>query len=265
MWYDQQVDTRLVLLEAGAKPLQTLSYQFRPDQSANVTLDMKVTQRKQANGAALEESVLPTMRVTTRYEAVGLTPEGNLRYNFHVTEARAIQEPGLEPEVYGSAMESLNTFRVLAGYGVVTPQGVYRKVSFTTEAAEDGETARHAISQWAVQFPQEPIGSGARWEVHQSADEGQTGRVVTYTLNEVSRSGVKLEFMNHQEKPQEPTLRNAPESLATGMLEIDLGSMTYTSDMRRTQVSQAMMMHEGEPLAVKSVVQTRVKVRPQVP
>jgi hypothetical protein len=181
---------RVSILERGAEPRQMIRW------SPAVGGEREIVVTTTSLGRAIRETV--AVRVPT------MTPEGGARYEASLREVELIDSPGSEEEA------RLKNAQGSLAWANVTRQGYIR------ESKIEGDDGAHSIATWMrfgiVPFPDEPVGSGAKWEV-----EAQ-GRLVQYEL--AAFDGRRAVVRLREEQPAAALA--AAGSLTQGEVVVDL-------------------------------------------
>lgn len=213
------------LLDAGAAPRRVLRLAQRPGWSQGMV----------ASVASEVETVLgagPERELRTEYGPEILLPlhvawqarEGRGRARYHLRvgrpEVRAVDEEGMEPA--WRLAETLGAVSGRAGEVVLSDRGT--PVEAWLRLGPDASSALRSLvqgalaSEWLVtpQFPEEPVGPGARWAVARAL--GPDGlSVIAYELVSLEGARGRVRFLLQSRSPEG---RSAPR--AEGELWFDL-------------------------------------------
>ncbi len=216
----------MALLDAGASPRRVLRLAQRPgwDQAATLRVSPEV-ETALGSGADQESRTEygPEISVPLQVTWAAEAGRGQSRYRVRVgrPEVRAVDEEGAEPawrlaEVLG-AMSGREGTVVLSGTGQLVQGGLALGAGASFQLHALVGTA--LSSEWFAtpQFPESPVGLGARWAVART--RGASGlAVVAYELVALHRDHGRVRFQVHTRLPE----GSRTAVVAQGELRFDL-------------------------------------------
>jgi len=170
-------DLRLTLVEPGAAPRRELRYRYPIGKAEPIEIAMKMTitivNGEAAPGAAAPPTTkaeLPTIKTQIRIDPLGVSPAGDLKYEFHVVKTSVDGDVPIPPELREKLEAELGRMNGTGGWALVSPRGLVKRSVYEIprdappEVAQTMESLRQAMQQLATPFPAEAVGVGARWE-----------------------------------------------------------------------------------------------------
>ena len=142
-----------------------------------------------------QDMPLPSLHVDVAVDPSGATPDGDLRFAWHVTSTSAEADAGAPAEVARGWVAQVAPVEHLSGTGAVSAHGLTRGVTVDPgtagDAGPDAEMVVQVVQMLrdvAVPLPVEPIGAGARWQKLSSleARKGRATETDTFTLAEIA-------------------------------------------------------------------------------
>ncbi len=178
---------KVVLVSAGAEPRQALRYRPRIGSEHLVLFDNHTDMTMSSNGHLMFNRTFDTnTKASVRVSAV----DGE-RITLEMT-VLAMQLPNYDPTTLAPrADESIKNAR---GTFVITDRG--KHVSSDFELIDENVEARDnlSISDYLVILPEEPVGVGAKWEIHTRLQRNGIGltQIDTHELVALDATSVKL-------------------------------------------------------------------------
>jgi hypothetical protein len=161
----------MTLLESGAAPRRPLRYAWRLDQRERLTMDLRTTAATSAPDGTTPRIPLPPVRIVIDVDPQAVTPDGDLRYAWHVVATDVGVDAGAPGPVVDGMRAEVAAVAALSGSGVVTSRGLARDVAIDPSSlADTGATGQmveqvlQTLRDVAAPFPAEDVGVGARWQ-----------------------------------------------------------------------------------------------------
>jgi hypothetical protein len=159
------------LLDAGQAPRRKLRYRWRLDQKEQLAVDLRTSAATEIAGSKQPEIPLPPVHIVLDIDPRSVTPEGDLRYAWRVSAATVTSQPQTPSPIDDGMRAEVSAVDHLAGSAVVTSRGLCTAVSVDTAPSLNTgatgqmvEQVRQTLRDVAAPFPEEDIGSGARWQ-----------------------------------------------------------------------------------------------------
>lgn len=181
------------LLEPGHEPRRTLRYAWHVDRKEQMAVVLRTTVSTEAGGER-RDLPLPPLRVLVAIDPQATSPDGDMRFSWHVTAARADADAGAPEEVAQGWSAQIAPVEHLSGAGVVTSRGLTRGVTLDPGTAGDAGPDAEMVVQVlqmlrdvAAPLPEEPVGKGGRWQKLTSLDakNGHATETDTFTLTDL--------------------------------------------------------------------------------
>jgi hypothetical protein len=179
------------LLDAGHEPLRPLRYAWRADQKELMDIDLRTAVTTEL-GSSRQDTALPPLHIAVAIEGRSVSPDGDLRFAWHVESAKAAApEGGTADAVTQGWRMQLVPVEHLSGTGGVTAHGISQGVTLDAGTAGDAGPEAEMVVQvlqmlrdMAAPLPDEPVGKGARWQKRSTLDarNGHATQTDTYTL-----------------------------------------------------------------------------------
>jgi hypothetical protein len=100
-----------------------------------------------------------------------VSANGDITYETILGDASVADEPGVMPQVAEAIKASFENIKGLTGTGTISSRGLGKNSDMKLPPGADPkmhqamEQMQEAFSTITIGFPEEPVGSGARWEV----------------------------------------------------------------------------------------------------
>jgi hypothetical protein len=228
------------LLDAGAEPRELLRFHPNPGdkQTLDMTMTMAMTMGAQGAGAAMPQIKIPAITMTMNSTVKDVATNGDITYEIEFSDATVKDDPSAMPQVVAALKASLAGFKGMTGTGTLSSSGMSRKMDFKMPPSADPQVSqmmgqmKDSLSGIRAQLPEEPVGVGAKWEVHQPIkSQGMTiDETVTYQL--VTLDGelctAKTTIAQHaaNQKIQNPSMPGLKLDL-TKMTGSTIGEVTF--------------------------------------
>jgi hypothetical protein len=190
---------RVVLLDAGAEPRESLTYDFKSDDKQTVVLKLDMTMKVSAPGVAGQAVKLPAMAMvfdfaTGKKDDKGLVPVTGTIADFKLTAS----DPSHE-QMLAKMQEPLGKIKGMTVRYTVDARGHASEVKVELpknappEATKMLDQMKQSLDVMASPLPAEPIGQGAKWQIVQRVTSpADIVQLSTVTLKK--REGSKLEL-----------------------------------------------------------------------
>jgi hypothetical protein len=269
------------LVEAGAEPRKPLRYQFKAGRKDKLVMDMKMSMTLAMGGASQPETVLPISRTTMQINSVSVSPEGNLKYEFEVTDAVVTDKNGALPIVVSTMETELKKTVGMSGWAIVTPRGFTEDAEINVPEGASPQlhqmvdNLRQQIRQLSSPLPEEPVGIGAKWEVTMplNTDALKLIQTASYELKTLEGTTGKLGIQVAQTaKPQQMNLPNMPpgtkttltslKTKASGTANFDLTQPVPKSELSLATNMKMNVSAQGQSSDVTTDMKIDIKIHP---
>lgn len=230
----------VLMMQTGSEPRRALRYDLAvgSEQKVTVELGMKIDAivALLRTGKPLQTYAHDlTLRANKKKN-----PDGSVRVTFHVDATRPVFPTGMVEEVPAEQAAAVQKAHAIRGSYVLGARGQVSEFQAVKQA--DGEPAapgkvdafRWAIQQLTPVLPEEPVGQGAQWKVHEPIMQGgvHAQQLRTLDLVELEDSGAKLDVKVRQTAAPQPYTN--PLTGASFQLEslngVAEGSMTWSAN-----------------------------------
>jgi len=227
------------VLEPGAEPRQPLRYAFARKHES-IRFDMKTTIAMTMGMIAVPPVTAPTIRMEVEVQPSDVSADGTLTATYRTTRVDLLADGTLPAAQRKTLADSLHGLVGMSGRFVITSRGV------TLESAVDVpptapqtvidtmESLQQSMRQLAPVLPEEPVGIGARWEVHSRvrAKAMHLEQVATYALAGRKGDVVDEDVTLVQSAP--PQTMHLPGKAASAHVELLSENGTGAGKVRRT-------------------------------
>ena len=177
------------VLDAGAEPRQPLRYAFTR-QHETIRFDMKTTIAMTIGALATPPVTAPTIRMEVEVDPTDVSADGALTATYRATRVDLLADGTLPAAQRKTLADSLHGLIGMTGRFVVTARGITRESTVDVPPTapqtviDTMDSLRQSMRQLAPALPEEPVGIGARWEVHSNvrAKAMHLEQTATYTL-----------------------------------------------------------------------------------
>jgi len=277
---EQATEIQVKLLEAGSEPRQALRYKFKAGRKDKLVMDMKMTMAM--SGAFNQpEMVLPVARTTMEINSVSVSNEGDLRYEFKVTDATVPDKESANPMMVQTMETELKKTVGMSGWAVVTPRGFTKDAEISVPAGASQQlkqlvdNLRQQVKQLSSPLPEEPVGVGAKWNVIMplNTDALKLTQTAEYKLTnfEGNKGKLKIQVAQHAKK-QKMNLPNLPpgssatlkslKTEASGNAEFDLTQPVPKSDMKLATKMDMQVNAQGQSQNIITDMKIDIKIHP---
>jgi hypothetical protein len=202
------------LLDAGHPPLRKLRYAWRIDRPERLAMDLRTEVSTQL-GTVEQKLPLPPVHITVDVDPKSVSPDGDLRYTWHVTSATTSVAPGEPSQLADGMRAEVATVARLRGTATVTARGLCTELTVDPDSVVDAGAGTEMVEQVSQQlrdlaapFPEEEVGKGARWQKLSQIDsrDARVTQTETFTLTDVQGDRGTLDDVLAQTAPSQPLL-----------------------------------------------------------
>lgn len=248
------------LMQPGSEPFVELRHNFHPGQEETVVMGMDMTFTRAVFGNVVDEIPLPKMEMVIEVDSREITPEGNLRYEYVITSAKALDSPGIQHQVVDAINEELQEINGLSGWGVCSPSGeviedgVNAILDPTASQQQIMDNMTQQFNQLFFPLPSEPIGKGAMWKVTMpvETDEMDFTQEFIYWLMEVDGDKGELQVTIKQTAEPQPIEMVGLEEGMTADLEAltSTGAGNIKYDLNKLVMEATMSMNMSMDIVI---------------
>jgi hypothetical protein len=191
------------LLEAGAEPRSVLRYHVKPGdkQVAILTmktkLDLPATAAGQA-GATVTPANNPGISIPMDITVQNIAANGDITYVAVMGEATLLQDTNTTPENVQAMQAAVAGIKGITATTIMSNRGVTKKseikapATASPQARQLADQMKQVSSAFSMELPEEPVGSGAKWEVKEQTKVQASSVEETRTYEMTSVDGDKL-------------------------------------------------------------------------
>ena len=235
----QEVGLRVT--RPGAEPRRVLARTPAKGHTQKLTISLGMKVAMQLGRQAVPAADVPPLAVDVDVTVDRIGPDGT-NYSFAVTDVRVGDVSGVSERVQKAVLESAVSLTKLAGKGRLADDAGAPELNLPGDADPALEPAlesfRDSFAQLLVALPEDPVGTGATWQVVRDADiQGfPIQQTATYTVTALGEDTVDLDVAFIEAGVDRPT-KEAPDAKArtrghvakgTGKVTVDLGQLMPT-------------------------------------
>lgn len=226
-------EPRVEVIDAGAEPRRPLRLDLHAGDEVSSSLTFQLGIDLEVDGEPFGEMPMPAVRAGLRVSVVDVTDDA-ITATFGYEGTEVVDDGSLPPEALERARAELAGFDRVTGTFRFGDRGQSLGGAFDVpddlpaNAAQMIDQLSGQLDQLAVPFPEEEVGEGARWIVHQMTELSgiTTTQAITYTLRSLEGDEYVLDLVFEQRAdPQPADLPGVDPSV-----EIDLRSYELDGD-----------------------------------
>lgn len=244
---------QVTLTNPGSAPRQLLRYDFANMKLETMIMEMAMAMSMDIGGMKQPKTQLPTTKTTMVMKPTGVNSDGDLTYQFELTEIELVNTEGVNQFIVDAMKQQLDSSVGLKGIGTVTSRGITSQAEFqlpdnaTPQLKESLSNLKLSVQQMSSPLPAEPVGQGAEWEVAANIQNGQMNiqQTTRYTLTQLDDNRVSLAVKVTQSAPKQSIkVPNAPanvqvtlesmDSSGTGDMVLSLSNLVPKSSIAMT-------------------------------
>ncbi|MCL4787871.1 MAG: hypothetical protein KJ070_13940 [Verrucomicrobia bacterium] len=243
------------LLEAGAEPRRPLRLQAKPGDQQSLNMTMKLAMDMELAGMPPQSVKMPAIKLDLAVAVKEVAANGDITFETTLGKASLAEDADALPQMADAIKASFDSLEGLAGTGTISPRGLGRNAELKMPVGSDPQTRQamqqmnDAFSTFAVGFPDEPVGPGARWEVKLPLkSQGMTiTQTATYHLAAVEGDTLTIKSTVTQQAANQKITNPAMPNLKMDLVKMT-GSGTGTSTINLAQLfpSRASMDTKSE-------------------
>lgn len=231
----------LELLEQGQEPRQALRWTVKPGFEQKVSFAVGFTIDALIAVMRVGEAIyLVTYDLTLR--AGKVDGDGGVRVTFKVDSA-TINPKTIGDKRLGRIEQALTSARKLTGSYTLGPRGRMTNLKMNipkdaTRTAHDmADNLRWGLVQMTPAFPEEPVGQGAKWTVHEGVQQGGIHVNQLSTLEVVKVEGSRVELSVEAQQSAAPQSFSNPGIAIVNQLKLFGAEADGSLDWDLTQLA----------------------------
>ena len=270
------------LLEPGAEPRTALRLHPKPDDKQTVSMNLKIAMGMGTGDAPAQTMKLPAITLAMDTTVKSVSPEGDIGYETVMGDTTVAEEAGGMPGMADMMKTSLAGLKGLSGTGILSSRGISKAADFklpsgtAPQVSQAFPQVKDSFSMLGVPLPEEPVGTGAKWEVKRTIKSQGITLDQTETYQLVSLEGQRLTLKSTiaqraaNQKIQSPAMPTMKVDLTkltgtgTGETTADLGQLmpiAGTVDVH-TDTSMATTMNgQQQNMSVKTDMNLKMEAK----
>lgn len=270
------------LLEAGAEPRQVLRLHPKAGDKQAVGLTMKMAMDISAGGMPGQAMKMPAMKLTLDLTTKNVSADGGISYETVIGDASVADEPGAMPQVVEAMKSAFGGLKGQASTAMMSDRGLSKGTGPKLAAGGGPQLAQvmdqmnESFAMASVQFPEEAVGPGAKWEVKRPMkSQGMTlDQTTTYQLVSLDgeRATIKSTVAQHaaNQKIESPLMPGMKIDLTkwdgkgSGEVTLDLAQIMPAAGAVESHTEAAMAVNMGnqkQAMALKVDLNIRLETK----
>jgi hypothetical protein len=276
---------RVELLDPGAEPRTPLRVEAREGDELALSFELEQRIEQEVDGSSVPDQTIPAIREDVVIRVDDVRPDGRIAYSFEVADVAVVDSEGFSDEDVRDLEDALEPLTDLEGEFVINARGL--PLRSRLDAPEDLPAAasdllrefEQQLSSFAVPYPREPIGAGARWSASTSLNAGgiDTDLTYEYELAELTVDHLILGVRYTQTAaPQAVELPDLPENsrvrltqyeiTGTGQSTIPLAGVVPSESTVSASGDQVFRLrYQGERQTLRQSISITVTLAPTPP
>ncbi len=243
----------LKLLAPGGDPKTVLRLHPKAGDQQKLTTTLKMAMDMQLGGQN-QAIKIPAIQMTMDVTVKSVTETGDIAYETVMGDPTVAEESG-GGQVSDAIKASLAGLKGLTGSGSMSSRGLVKSIDIKLPAGADPqarqamEQMKESLAQMAIPFPEEAVGSGAKWEVARSIkSQGMTlNQTTTYELVSVDGDHIAAKSTVVQTAANQKIQNPAMPGMALDLLKMNgRGSGELKMDLAQLLPVEAAMDSHSE-------------------
>jgi hypothetical protein len=187
--------TQLKLLEPGAEPRKALRYHPKAGDKQSMVMTMKTATAIKAGEMPEQPLKLPTMKLVMDLTIKDVGTNGDITYDIVTSDATITEEPDVVAQLAEAMKNAMAGIKGIGGTGTISSRGIGKGTEIKAPQGADPQVTQYVeqlkenISRVVLPLPEEPIGTGAKWEVKMPLKSQGVSLNQSATLQLVSLEG----------------------------------------------------------------------------
>lgn len=252
-------ESKVTLLEPGAEPRTVLA--FKPAQDLNQLSRLVIKSSKEQVTGANErmEMNMPGLTLELGCEVTALAEGSPTKVRETLHRAQVTSEPGADPNLLAMFKQTYSQLEGMKSESEIKSSGERIATSSGANPVGGGNVS-DVTASFAVIFPSEPIGVGAKWEIASFVDQQGIQLSMKYLYELISLEGNKLSVkvaIDGSAPPREISLPNIPPTAKAELLGARLaGEGTADYDLTRLlPIKAAQVLSNDTKIKVSDATQ----------
>jgi hypothetical protein len=185
------------LLAPGGEPRKALRLHPKQGDKHTASMTIKMAMAMNMGGSEMPMKIpAMTMTLDTTIEAV--KPDGDIQYSLVISDVSVAEEAEANAATVDALKNALGGLKGVTGTGVMTSRGLTKGIDLKMPAGADPqlstmmEQMKETMSHISSPLPEEPVGSGAKWEVKMTVKSQGMTMNETATVDLVSAEEDKI-------------------------------------------------------------------------
>jgi hypothetical protein len=203
------------LLDAGHGPKQVMRLSSPVGTKQKVVMTMVMDMAMGMNAASSIKTLVPTMQLDMSVEVLDTSKDGDLHCRMSIDDARVIDD-GRNPSAVEAVRRSVATMKGMTGETTISSRNFTLSAHFDVPNTVDPairtslEQFQQSMSNVSAPFPEEPVGTGARWSVVTALPVNGVSlrQRVEYTLKRRHGDDVEIAATIHQDAAAHQQMTN---------------------------------------------------------
>ena len=161
------------LIESGREPRRALRLAPKAGDRQQLVMTLQVGMEMAMAGTAMPKMDMPVMKWPMDLTVDGVANNGDITYTMTMGEIELVGDGGGVPGMADAMRATLGAAKGTSSKAVISSRGVTKSSDANSPASgnpqlrQSMDQLKDAFSGMSAQFPEEPIGVGAKWEVRQ--------------------------------------------------------------------------------------------------
>ncbi len=252
------------LLDAGSAPRKALRFHVKAGDKESTAVTMKIGETFMAG----QSMKTPAIKMPMDIAIQGIAPNKDITYEMTMGEASITNDSDAAPGMVAEMKSSVEGLKGSTAVGIVSDRGISKQVDMklSTNASptlqQTMDQMKESLAHMSAPFPEEAVGSGAKWEVKSQIKSGgiRINQTATYQL--VSLDGDKwvakctLEESAARQRIENPSMGDSVQ--ATLLQMTGKGGGTMRSDLTKLiPLESTMEIHINMDSEIKIGENTR--------
>jgi hypothetical protein len=190
--------SQVKLIDAGAEPRKVLRMEAKAGDQQTLGMTLRMAMEMGVGDAPGQAMKMPAIKMDMEVTVKSVSADGDITYETIMGQASVADEPGVLPQVAEALKSSIGSVKGLSSTGTMSNRGLSKGTEMklppgaNPQMHQAMEQMKESLSCSTIQFPEEAVGPGARWEVKLPLkSQGMTiNQIATYQL--VSFEGDRL-------------------------------------------------------------------------
>lgn len=190
------------LLEAGSEPRTSLRFHPNIGDKRTLGMNIKMSMATTVAGQAMPAVKMPVMQMTIQMEVKNVAANGDIAYVLSYEDATVVADTNIPPVMVNAMKSALEGIRGLSGTGKMNDRGLILSMQMKLPANANPQMSqmmdqvKDSFSSSSTPFPDEAVGTGAKWEYNTKIKSQGMTMNQTITSELASLEGTHLTLNN---------------------------------------------------------------------